>query len=132
MNAFLNTKTNLKKLQFGVSKCKKMHVGENPSNCPQLFIDKWKLTAVDNISYNIEDYVDSEDGEVEMETTSNEKYIGMKISKFGSNKEYVKLRVSEGFGAISEIMNILDGTCFGPYYFEVLGTLRNSLFTNCI
>ena len=27
MNAYINTKTNLKKLQFGVTKCHKMHVG---------------------------------------------------------------------------------------------------------
>ena len=108
MNAFFNTKTNLKKLQFGVSKCKKMHVGENTTDCPQLFIDKWKLTPVDKISYNIEDYVDTEDGDIEMQATDHEKYLGMEISKFGNNKDNIKLKVSKGFGAIAEIINILD------------------------
>ena len=30
MNAYLNAKTNMKKLQFGVAKCKKMHLGPPP------------------------------------------------------------------------------------------------------
>ena len=36
INAFLNTKTNMKKLQYGVGKCFKMHVGRMlyPEVCP--------------------------------------------------------------------------------------------------
>ena len=110
MNAFLNTKTNLKKLQFGVAKCKKMHVGDKQEKCPQLFIDKWKLDSVDSFSYSIDNYIDIEDGEIEMETTSNEKYLGMVISKTGSNRENIQSKISKGLGAIRY------------YYFEVLTT----------
>ena len=44
MNAYLNTKTNIKKLQYGVEKCYKMHVGKhcNSEICPELYVDGFK------------------------------------------------------------------------------------------
>ena len=43
MNAFINSKTNIKKLQFGLSKCHKMHVGVSKAVCPDLDLDNWKV-----------------------------------------------------------------------------------------
>ena len=43
MNAFLNQKTSIKKLQFGPEKCHQLHVGKYQIQCPELFIDEWKL-----------------------------------------------------------------------------------------
>jgi hypothetical protein len=43
MNAFINAKTNAKKLQFGVSKCHKMQIGQKRSFCPSLKIDNWDI-----------------------------------------------------------------------------------------
>ena len=44
MNAFMNTKTSLKKLQYGVKKCFKLHVGKIciKEICPELSVDDWK------------------------------------------------------------------------------------------
>ena len=44
LNTFINTKTNIKKLQYGTAKCFKMHVGKKciEEVCPDLFIDGWK------------------------------------------------------------------------------------------
>ena len=41
MNSFINTKTALKKLQFGTSKCIKLHVGKtcNETLCKDLYVD---------------------------------------------------------------------------------------------
>ena len=50
MNSFLNSKTNLKKLQFGVNKCKRMHVGMKNHYCPDLKIDKWKLKKIEKFN----------------------------------------------------------------------------------
>ena len=52
--SFLNTKTNLKKLQYGVTKCFKMHVGKTyiPEVCPDLVIDGWNIKQVENIETN--------------------------------------------------------------------------------
>ena len=49
MNAFINSKSNLKKLQFGLSKCHVMHVGTPKSYCPDLKLDEWKIKVVEDI-----------------------------------------------------------------------------------
>ena len=43
INAYINHKTSSKKLQFGIDKCKKMHVGKNKEEykCRNLVIDEW-------------------------------------------------------------------------------------------
>ena len=50
MNEFINTKTAMKRLQFGTSKCVKMHVGKtcNPTLCRDLFVDGWNVEAEEN------------------------------------------------------------------------------------
>ena len=40
MNAFIITKTNIKKLHFGESKCFRINIGKNVDYCPDLFINK--------------------------------------------------------------------------------------------
>ena len=58
MNSFINSKSSMKKLQFGVDKCHKIHVGKVKTVCPELFIDKWrsqKKEAPNIISASIED-----------------------------------------------------------------------------
>ena len=50
MNTYINFKTNSKKLQFGVNKCKKMHVGHSQFEykCQDLSVDKWTEVEVKN------------------------------------------------------------------------------------
>ena len=48
MNSFLNSKSNVKKLQFGISKCHKLHVGKEKKTCPELYLDEWVVNAVDH------------------------------------------------------------------------------------
>ena len=48
-NSFLNAKSSVKKLQFGLSKCHKLHVGQNRISCPDLFLDEWKVKVVEEI-----------------------------------------------------------------------------------
>ena len=52
LNSYINFKTNSKKLQFGVAKCKKMHIGKSyeEQKCQDLFVDNWaEVQRVDNI-----------------------------------------------------------------------------------
>ena len=47
MNTYINSKSAMKKLQFGTSKCIKMHIGKtcNKTLCKDLFVDGWKLNV---------------------------------------------------------------------------------------
>ena len=119
MNAFINAKTNMKKLQFVESKCHKMHVGLACSVCPDLFVDKWELSDKNEIFTTVEDIVNVESGESKFETVENERYLGDALSSNGSNKKNILARRNKGIGVINQILEILDGTCYGPHIFEV-------------
>ena len=71
LNSYINFKTNTKKLQFGVSKCKKIHVGKQCEDhkCQKLLVDNW--AEVENESLEIQDQFVGEDV---MEESQAEKY----------------------------------------------------------
>ena len=94
MNAFLNAKTSIKKLQFGVDKCHKIHIGKNDIKCPELFIDNWKLVKKDNLKTGYENLEEVLGDEAPMEKVSFDKYLGDLISEDGSNdnKAFVRTR----------------------------------------
>ena len=136
MNAFINAKTNIKKLQFGVNKCQKMHVGANRSYCPELKVDKWEVKLVENFQTSEKALEDEFVGEHVMEESENEKYLGDYISNKGNNQKNIEARKAKGVGVINQLMGKLEGTVYGPYYFEVALILRrshliSSILTNC-
>ena len=46
MNAYLNAKTNIKKLQYGEKKCVNIHVGKNKEDCPELLLTPGKSSVL--------------------------------------------------------------------------------------
>ena len=131
-NAFITFKTDTKKLQFGAKKCKKLHVGAKfeKFKCETLKIDNWEEVEMVNDETGIEEIKDVLNGELTMEESQDEKYLGDVISTDGKNIKNVKARISKGKGIISRIMTILEGIPFGHFYFEVALMLRNSLLVS--
>ena len=132
MNAFINAKTNFKKLQFGVSKCHKMHIGKDKVSCPDLKLDYWDVTNTEEIETGQNKVDDEYAGEHTLETIENEKYLGDLISHDGKNTKNIQARRAKGTGIVDQILTRLESTVFGPYFFEVAITLRNSLLINGI
>ena len=132
VNSFLQAKTSMKKLQFGSSKCKKIHIGKKCENykCHQLYVDKWD--EVHDISKDDTKTQDVLLGKVLMEESNEEKYLGDLISKDGKNIKNIKSRVNKGKMVIKRIMDVLEAIPFGKLYFEVAILLRNSLFVSSI
>ena len=132
MNAFINYKTNSKKLQFGVNKCKKLHVGHKLEEfkCQDLNIDKWSEVIIkDDITGEV--HIDDVcDGQEVIEEKSEEKYLGDVISTDGKNIKNIKARISKGKGIVNKILTILDGIPFGRHYFEIGMLLRDSLLVS--
>ena len=131
-HAFISLKTDSKKLQFGASKCKKLHVGKRCEEykCQTLKIDNWKELEVENEETGIDEIEDNCEGLAEMEDKDEEKYLGDIISTDGRNIKNVKARVAKGKGIISRILAILDGIPFGEFYFEIAAILRESLLVS--
>ena len=111
MNAFINVKTNSKKLQFGGNKCKKMHVGHDNEDykCQDLSVDRWSEVEVKNYETGEIEMKDIWDGEQVMEGKLEEKYLGDVISTDGRNLKNIKARIAKGKGIVSKIFTMLDG-----------------------
>ena len=132
MNAFIQTKTNIKKLQFGLKKCHKMHVGVKKEYCPNLELDDWKVKNVKDVNTGENELVDEYVGLSKLEESSMEKYLGDLVANDGSNTKNILARKSKGIGIVDQIMTKLRGTVYGPFYFEVGLILREAMLINGI
>ena len=137
MNSYLNTKTSIKKLQYGVEKCFKMHVGRkyNQEICPDLYVNGWKLKTVSEVETGLFKQLDEESGLHEMKKVDNEKYLGDIVTNDGKNHKNMLARRNRGIGVVTQIMTKLEDICFGKYFFQVAVIWRNtylisSLLTN--
>ena len=132
LNSFLKFQSDSKKLQFGVKKCKKLHVGHKTHDflCPDLAVPKWEeVLEKDEING---DYViiDSLDGEEIMEEKADERYLGEIISTDGRNIKNIKARITKGVGIVRKVLTILETIPFGRRHFEIGILLRDSLLTS--
>ena len=132
MCSYLNTQTNIKKLQFGTNKCHKMHIGKDRSICPDLFIDKWKLQTKNEVTTSVWDQKDTEDDTALLEEVNDELYLGETISSDSKPDKNIKKRVARGISASNSIIEILNGTIFGNYECEVFLVLRSSLMLSSL
>ena len=131
-NSYLNSKTNLKKLQFGPDKCHKMHIGKKKMYCPDLHIDSWKMNLMIELETKVYEETDKFEGDTQMEETKEEKYLGDIITDDGLNKKNIDARKGKGLGIINQIKEILHDISFGPSYFEIANLLRHSLFLSSV
>ena len=115
MNQFINHKTALKRLQFGTSKCVKLHFGKTCSEtlCKDLYVDGWKqevLTDPKTGKYYKSEYFG---GPEKMAVKSEQTYLGDLISTDGRQTKNVQVRKNKGVGIINQICQILDTVFFG-------------------
>jgi hypothetical protein len=134
LSQFINSKTAEKRLQFGTSKCIKLHVGQtcNAALCKDLYVDGWKTEVetdpVTGKCSQSEHYGGMEKMKVKQEQT----YLGDEISADGKHGKNVKARSNKGLGIITQITQILDSVLFGKHYFEVAMVLRASLLLSSL
>ena len=132
VNAYINHKTSSKKLQFGVNKCKKLHVGHSQVDykCQDLIVENWDEVEMKNDVTGELEMKDVQVGDHLMEEKEEEKYLGDVISTDGRNIKNIKARIAKGKGIVSKILTMLDGIPFGKHYFEVGILLRDSLLVS--
>ena len=70
MNTKITSRTKMKKLEFGPSKCHNLHIGDEKKQCCDLFVQNKKI----------------------IESENYETYLGDIIAKDGNNEENVKSR----------------------------------------
>ena len=134
MSQFINDKTALKRLQFGTSKCVKLHVGKTKKEilCKDLYVDGWKVSVVTDALTGKTNQEEAFTGPEKMGVKSEQTYLGIVISADGRNLKYCQARKNKGIGIINQIMQILESVYFGIYYFEVAVVLRSSLLLSSL
>ena len=109
MNAYLNQKTNIKKVQFGPDKCHQLHVGRSNSCCPELFIDEWKLKKKDERETGLDNLVDVLVDQRKIKHFIEEKYLGSIISTDGKNTKDIEAKVAKAQGIYYQTAKNYDG-----------------------
>ena len=134
LNKFINKKSAEKKLQFGASKCVKIHVGKtcNKSMCTDLSVGEWKVKVVNDPKTKLDYRKETFCGLVKMEEKKDQLYLGDVISVDGKHDKNIERRKAKSYGIINQIMDILTSNFFGKYHFEVALILRSSLLLSSL
>ena len=109
VNAYVQSKTDTKKLKLGVNKCFKIHIGKDESSCPSLKIQ-----------------------DQEMKSSNREKYLGDIISSSAKIDENIQMRRDKGIGIANQILSCLKEVAFGVFIFEMAMLFRTSQLANGI
>ena len=119
LNAILNVKTSEKGLQYGISKCKSMIIG-NSDNCidSDLLIDSWEQNYVENVDTGENTMVEKFVGEVPIGRATEYKYLGFIISAKGDNMANISAMKRKSIGIIRTLLYKLDEMNLQQYYFE--------------
>ena len=120
MNAFINIKTAEKGLQFGTKKCKTMLVGKNTKNVlnNNLSVDTWSVVHKENCDTGDTDLIEEYEGQEEISSCTEQKYLGFVISNTGDNMANIRAIRNRSNGTIRKIFNKLNGLNLQKYYFE--------------
>ena len=111
-NAFVNTKIEMKNLEFGVDnekneakKCRQIHICKENTFCPPLKAHQANIPKVDD-----------------------EKYLGDIISADGKLSKTIQQRKAKATGKISEITTILKNVSLGSHYFTIAVIISYTLY----
>ena len=135
MNKYTRDQMNKRKLQLSFDKCARMHIEgkgekEDRKDCEKVVIDAWKVEKERNGS-TIE-LKDVHEGEIQIKNVEEYLYLGDLVRFDGSSKGNVKLRLNKGQGIIRDILQILEDIYLGPFSFEALKQLRDSMLVSVI
>ena len=126
LNAFINTKTAEKTLQFGPTKCKSMLVGKNTEHVinSELLVDSWTVQYRDSED---QDIIESYGGQIPIGKTDQQKYLGFIISNKGDNMANITQMKKKSIGVIRKIIQKLNSLNLRNYYFECAMILMNAI-----
>ena len=80
--AYLNSQASFNYLQFGLSKCAKMHIGKSIQKfkCSPVFLDNWTSGEKENKETGQIEFSEKYGGKVRIKDVSDVKYLGNKIN----------------------------------------------------
>ena len=132
--SYVNSQARFKYLQFGLSKCSKMHVGKTKQNfkCTPVFLDHWTTKEKENEKSGQIHFQEKYQGKLKIKDVSDVKYLGNKLTSEGSNMQDIVMKCNRGVGINNKIQNILTNMFFGKHFFEIGITLIESMLLGSI
>ena len=127
LDAFINTETAEKKLQFGPDKCHTLTISNKNvrSEDTDLSIDYWSE------KHDKEDkLIEQFEGKIKMKHVEEQKYLGFIISKDGSNMNNIIAKEKRAQGIKRQIQHLMKG--LGKYTLESSMIYLNSLLRSTI
>ena len=108
----------------------RLHVGRKEKECETLNLDVWNTKRVEKDGeVKLEDHFE---GVSTIKSVTDHLYLGDSIMENGSNKFTIQIRISKAKGIIRDIIQVLENSFFGDFYFEALKLLRNSMVTSVL
>ena len=134
MAAYINSQSRYNFLQFGLSKCFKLHVGKYKEQfkCQPVFLDSWTSEEIEDKKSGKIYFQEEYRGKVKIQEVDSEKYLGNKISTDGTNILDITGKCNRGIGIVNKNQNILETMYFGSFYFEVGKTMIESMLLGSI
>ena len=117
--SYINSQSRYNYLQFGLSKCFKMHIGKTKQNfkCTPILLDKWTSEEKENQETGQIHFEESCTEKVKVAEVSEVKYLGNKLCSDGSNLKDITMKCNRGIGTINKIQNILETMFFWTILF---------------
>ena len=134
MASYINCQSRFNFLQFGLSKCFKLHVGKYKEKfkCQPVYLDSWTSAEVENEKSGQIHFQEQFTDKVQIKDVENEKYLGNRLSADGTNILDITTKCNRGTGIVNKIQTILETMFFGSYYFEVGKTMIESMLLGSI
>ena len=132
LNKYINTKSATKKLQFGTTKCVKLHVGKNCNKtlCGDLHVGGWKLNVeTDPVTGQIFQ-TEAFAGQEKMAEKSEQMYLGDVVSVDGKHDKNILSRKNKSMDRSNNGNSKFS--LFWTIFFEVALVLRTSLLLSSI
>ena len=98
MVSYINCQSRFNFLQFGLSKCYKMHIGKTKQKfkCTPVFLDSWKSEEIENEKSGKVTFQESFVGKAQIKEVTNQKYLGNIISDDGTNTADITAKCNRG------------------------------------
>ena len=106
--------------QFGVKKCKSMLISKEVETIlhSALSVDKWAVSYIDIPEVGEDQLKETFEGQVQIEQTDQQKYLGFVLSRTGDNMVNINHIRKKSKGIRRRIFNRLNSLTLKHYYFE--------------
>ena len=103
--AYLNCQARFNFLQYGLSKCFKIHVGKYKEKykCQPVYLDSWKSEEIEEKKSGTIKFSEKYIGKTQIKEVAHEKHLGNIINSDGTNMLDITAKCNRGIGTTNNI-----------------------------